>query len=127
MLPGDRIMNGTQSNVVATRRWWKIISRFISFLIFAFVIGFALHRISISLERSPEPAGFARGLLQGALMPMSLPNLVVGNNVTIYAAHNTGLTYKLGYTVGVNGCGALFFGFFFWRVGRWRNNGTGAT
>jgi hypothetical protein len=61
-----------------------------------------------------------RGLL-GALMPMSMPNLLVGRDVTIYSQNNTGLSYKLGYTSGVNGCGAIFFGFFFWRVNRWRN------
>ena len=65
-------------------------------------------------------AGFRRGLVQGALMPMALPNLIVGNDVTIYSQNNTGLTYKLGYTAGVNACGAVFFGLFFWRVNRWR-------
>jgi len=53
-------------------------------------------------------------------MPCALPNLLVGNDVAIYAENNTGRTYKLGYTVGVNGCGAIFFGIFFWRVNRWR-------
>ena len=56
-------------------------------------------------------------------MPMSMPNLLVGKDVSIYAANNTGLTYKLGYTAGVNGCGAIFFGFFFWRVRKWKQNG----
>ncbi len=53
-------------------------------------------------------------------MPAALPNLLMGNDVPIYAEKNTGCTYKLGYTAGVNGCGLLFFGFFFWRVNRWR-------
>lgn len=53
-------------------------------------------------------------------MPMSMPNLLVGRDVTIYSAHNTGVSYKLGYTAGVNGCGAIFFGFLFWRLNRWR-------
>ena len=56
-------------------------------------------------------------------MPMAMPNLLVGRDLTIYSPNNTGLTYKLGYTTGVNGCGALFFGLFFWRVSRWRRNG----
>ena len=59
-------------------------------------------------------------LLHGALMPLALPNLLVGRDVPIYAEHNTGRTYKLGYTAGVNGCGLLFFGFFFRRLARWR-------
>ncbi len=79
-----------------------------------------MRQASSALEKRTEPAGFLRGALQGALMPCALPNLVVGNDVTIYAANNTGRTYKLGYTCGVNACGAFFFGFFFWRVNRWR-------
>jgi hypothetical protein len=53
-------------------------------------------------------------------MPMAMPNLLVGNDVVIYSLHNTGLGYKLGYTIGVNVCGAFFFGCFFWRISRWR-------
>ncbi len=79
-----------------------------------------MRHASSALEKRTEPAGFLRGALQGALMPCALPNLIVGNDVTIYAANNTGRTYKLGYTCGVNACGAFFFGFFFWRVNRWR-------
>jgi len=67
-----------------------------------------------------HPAGFGRGVVDGALMPGALPPLIFGRDVTIYAANNTGRTYKLGYTVGVNGCGALFFGIIYWRVIRWR-------
>ena len=79
-----------------------------------------VHRSSESFDRSTEPAGFARGLLHGALMPLSWPNLLLGHDVTIYAVRNTGRLYKLGYTAGVNGCGVVFFGAFFWRVNRWR-------
>src|SRR5436305_9938336 len=87
----------------------------------ALIVGWMLNRTEAALERSARPAGFSRGVLQGALMPMSMPNLLVGRDVTIYSQNNTGLSYKLGYTSGVNGCGAIFFGFFFWRLNRWRN------
>ena len=107
----------------ATRRRWDIARQIATFLLVAAAVGWTLNRISISLERSQKPAGFGRGMLQGALMPMSMPNLLVGNDVTIYARNNTGLTYKLGYTLGVNGCGLLFFSFFFWRVRSWRRKG----
>jgi len=59
-------------------------------------------------------------------MPLALPNLAVGNDVIIYSENNTGRTYKLGYTVGVNGCGLLFFGIFFWRMSRWRRAAQGS-
>jgi hypothetical protein len=51
---------------------------------------------------------------------MAMPNLLVGRDVVIYSANNAGVPYKLGYTVGVNACGALFFGFLYWRILRWR-------
>jgi hypothetical protein len=96
------------------------LSRVVAVALVALVIGAVLNRIANSLDRSGQPAGFGRGLVQGALMPMAMPNLLVGNDVSIYAARNTGRAYKLGYTLGVNACGAIFFGFFFWRVNRWR-------
>src|SRR3954470_22002580 len=98
----------------------KILKRILSFLLVAVCVGICMRQISVSLSKSTAPAGFARGMLQGALMPGALPNLLVGNDVTIYAPNNTGRTYKLGYTCGVNACGAIFFGWFFWRVSRWR-------
>jgi hypothetical protein len=89
-------------------------------LAIGFSIGWTLNRIQAAFESRAQPAGFGRGILQGALMPMTMPNLLVGHDVSIYAARNTGRTYKLGYTMGVNGCGLLFFGIFFWRVRRLR-------
>jgi hypothetical protein len=79
--------------------------------------------LSAVMNRPSQPshaAGFVRGVVDGALMPGAMPPLIMGRDVVIYAANNTGRTYKLGYTVGVNGCGALFFGIVFWRVTRWR-------
>lgn len=87
----------------------------------AFCIGVVLNLLSAHFEKDTRPAGLVRGMLQGALMPMSMPNLLVGKDVSIYSLHNTGTTYKLGYTLGTNTCGALFFGLFFWRITRWRS------
>src|SRR6267378_6064323 len=87
---------------ISNNRWWKFALRLAAFLILAMLIGWILNRVSNSLERSSQPAGFGRGMLQGALMPMALPNLLVGNDVIIYSRNNTGRTYKLGYTAGVN-------------------------
>ncbi|HYG36333.1 MAG TPA: hypothetical protein VEC99_16185, partial [Clostridia bacterium] len=56
----------------------------------------------------------------GILMPMSFPNLLVGRDISIYSVNNTGINYKLGYTMGVNVCGAVFFGLFYWRLNRWK-------
>jgi hypothetical protein len=104
-----------------TRRLLRVARSVAAIVMFAFVIGWILNRIAGSLERSSRPAGFVRGLVQGALMPMSLPNLLVGKDITIYAVNNTGVHYKLGYTAGTNTAGLIFFGAFFWRVRRWRS------
>lgn len=113
-----------QTQAPALRRWRRVLFRLVLFLLLAFTIGAILNRISSTLERDARPAGFSRGILQGALMPMAFPNLLVGRDVAIYAVKNTGLRYKLGYTAGVNGCGAIFFGCVFWRVVRWRKQST---
>jgi len=97
----------------------KIGLRIACILAVAACIAFGLNRSSARLNHDLRPAGFVKGMIQGALMPLSLPNLVLGNDVTIYAPNNTGRTYKLGYSLGVNLCGAVFFGFFFWRVAQW--------
>jgi hypothetical protein len=64
---------------------------------------------------SKQPAGFAFGMLHGAMMPLSLPSLVIGKDLTIYSPNNAGRIYKIGYICGVNVCGLLFIGPLFWR------------
>jgi hypothetical protein len=113
-------MSDTQVKVSGSKRLGRILLRLGIVLLVAGAIGGLLNHVSASLEVDARPAGFARGVLQGALMPMSMPNLMVGRDVSIYSPNNTGVSYKLGYTAGVNGCGALFFGFLFWRLNRWR-------
>jgi hypothetical protein len=61
-------------------------------------------------ERVP---GFRLGVLHGALMPVALPTLLMGNDVPIYATNNTGRIYKIGYIAGINLCGLAFFGLAF--------------
>jgi hypothetical protein len=99
---------------------WRLVTRLVAIILLAFVIGWILNRVAQQLDRGNRPAGFVRGLVQGALMPASMPNLLIGRDVAIYAMNNNGVFYKLGYTMGVNGCGAVFFGFFYWRLNRWR-------
>ncbi|HTL59286.1 MAG TPA: hypothetical protein VL361_26675 [Candidatus Limnocylindrales bacterium] len=113
-------MTDIQVKVSVWRRVRNVLVRVLGILLLAAAIGIILNYLSSSLERSARPAGFSRGIVQGALMPMSMPNLLVGRDVTIYSQNNTGLSYKLGYTSGVNGCGAIFFGCVFWRLNRWR-------
>lgn len=65
-------------------------------------------------------AGFYTGLLEGALMPAALPGLLAGKDVPIYAPNNEGRGYKIGFILGLNGCGTLFFGVAFWQPRRRR-------
>jgi hypothetical protein len=58
-------------------------------------------------------ADFKYGALHGALMPLSLPALLMGKDVPIYAPNNSGRNYKIGYICGINLCGLLFFGLAF--------------
>lgn len=103
----------------ATPLWKTVIKRVLTLLIVATVFTLILNYSSTSSVKG-EPAGFAKGMLHGALMPGAMPHLLLGEDVTIYAPINTGRTYKLGYTVGVNSCGALFFGILYYRFNRWR-------
>ncbi len=118
-LEPDEAMNERKDS--SARRFRLVATRVAMYLILAFAIGAVLNRVAASLERSAHPAGFRRGMLQGALMPMALPNLLVGRDVMIYSQLNTGVKYKLGYTAGVNACGALFFGVLYWRISQWRS------
>ncbi len=62
--------------------------------------------------------GFGWGMAHGALMPMALPALLMGQDVSIFSEFNSGRSYKLGYICGINVCGLLFFGGAFWRPSR---------
>ncbi|MCP5521201.1 MAG: hypothetical protein H7A46_06595 [Verrucomicrobiales bacterium] len=54
--------------------------------------------------------GFPHGMLHGALMPMALPSLILGQDVDIFADNQNGRPYKIGYICGINLCGLAFFG-----------------
>ena len=74
-------------------------------LALAFGFSWGLNRVARRLDENPEPAGFGRGLAQGALMPFAWPTLLAAQDVVIYAKNNNGIAYKLGYTFGANLCG----------------------
>ena len=111
----------TVSLAVPARPRWSLVTRLACVILLAFSIGWTLNRLAQKLDQTQRPAGFFRGLIQGALMPAAMPNLIIGHDVVIYAKNNNGVFYNLGYTMGVNACGAIFFGMFYWRLKRWRN------
>jgi hypothetical protein len=104
------------------RRWRRRLLGWVGTAACALLLGWLVGATLRADARWQTPPGFGRGLLHGALMPLAWPSLLAGNDQEIYAAHNLGRTYKLGYSLGVNGCGAIFFGWFFRRLQRWRRH-----
>jgi hypothetical protein len=83
-------------------------------ILLGLLFGF-IHSWAATRYYSPErQAGFHLGVVQGALMPAALPGLLMGNDLPIYAPNNIGRGYKIGFLLGINACGTLFFGVGFW-------------
>lgn len=117
-------MNASAATAPTTNaKLLRLAARILLFLAVAWCLGALLNKATARANADPSPAGFGRGALHGAMMPLALPGLLLGRDISIYAEINAGRIYKLGYTVGVNACGLLFFGIFFWRLARWRRAG----
>jgi hypothetical protein len=100
-------------NLTSRRKLW--LKKITIFLIASALLGSAY---GWSLSRAfptDRTFGFGYGMLHGALMPLALPALLLGRDVEIYAADNSGRSYKIGYICGINICGLTFFGSLFWR------------
>src|SRR5271170_2960439 len=97
------------------RRLKKILQKILTLIVVTIVFGYFYSRVSPFAFPKNKTAGFGYGMLHGALMPIALPSLVIGRDVPIYAADNSGRYYKIGYICGINLCGIAFFGPIFWR------------
>lgn len=91
------------------RSWTRALLTVAIALALAWVCGLAMRADA----RRSEPPGLFRGMLHGAMMPVAWPTLMVGHDQDIYASRNSGRTYKLGYSLGVNLSGLVFFGWLF--------------
>ena len=93
------------------RRHWllRLLLTATTAFVFAWLCGAAMRADA----RLTSPPGLFRGMLHGAMMPVAWPALLLGHDQDIYAPHNTGRTYKLGYSLGVNTSGLFFFGWLF--------------
>jgi hypothetical protein len=118
---------GSQAPPALLQRLKHLAMRLAAYLFAFFLIGLIVNFASMSRKEGRVPSGFFRGMIHGAAMPVMMPHLFVGLDPVIYDPNNNGRLYKLGYTVGVNGCGAIFFGATFWRFSRWRRNRNAAT
>jgi hypothetical protein len=88
------------------------------FLIVSALLGWSYGWSSSRAFPPNQTFGFRYGMLHGALMPLALPSLLLGRDVELFAADNTGRPYKIGYICGINLCGLAFFGPLFWRPAR---------
>lgn len=100
------------------RDWVMRVSGLIRLLVVGLVLGWLYGAVSPRLYPEGKPLGFFYGMLHGGFMPMALPALLMGSDVSIYAAGADGRRYKLGYIAGINVCGLVFFGSAFWRPQR---------
>jgi hypothetical protein len=100
----------------------KILRKAVVFVIVTLFLGWFYGWASPWAFPKNETVGFGYGMLHGAMMPMALPSLVMGKDVPIYAADNSGRFYKIGYICGINLCGLAFFGPLFWRPKHGANN-----
>ncbi|MGB7769395.1 MAG: hypothetical protein WBN22_11160 [Verrucomicrobiia bacterium] len=86
------------------------------------ILGLAQAWAASRCYKPEHVAGFHMGLLHGMLMPAALPGMLMGNDPPIYAPNNSGRPYKIGYILGLNTCGTVFFGVAFWRPRSWRRS-----
>ena len=95
--------------------WFK---KIVCFLIASLLLGWFYGWSSPRAFPRNTTFGFGYGMLHGALMPLALPSLLLGQDVEIFATDNSGRSYKIGYICGINVCGLSFFGPLFWRPRR---------
>ena len=116
MLPG---MEAPAHGQTPSSRWpsWlkRLAAKAITLILLGVIFGFGYDWAAPRFYGPERPAGFRFGVLHGALMPTALPSLLLGKDVPIYTANNTGRAYKLGYIAGINLCGLVFFGVAFRR------------
>jgi hypothetical protein len=91
----------------------EITIKIIALVVLGVVLGFVQAWAASRCYKPDHVAGFCMGLLHGFLVPAALPGLLMGNNLPIYATNNSGRLYNIGYLLGLNTCGALFFGITF--------------
>ena len=95
---------------VKPRRWPPWGTRVAGLIVATLIIGWAFAWAQSGSYQADRTAGFWLGLVHGAVMPAALPCLLAGKDVPIFAANNTGRTYKVGFLFGINCSGMVFFG-----------------
>jgi hypothetical protein len=95
-----------------------IIFKFVVMTLFVFVLAIGQGWAARNTYKPEQCADFKVGLLHGFLMPAAFPGLLGGHDLPIYATNNNGRNYKVGYILGLNTCGSVFFGLAYWGMNR---------
>ena len=112
------VANATDPSAEPISKTKVIVIKFVAMTVISLALIFAQGWAAPRYYQPDYRAGFYTGLLEGALMPAALPGLVGGSDVPIYAPNNVGRGYKIGYILGLNGCGTFFFWVAFWKPRR---------
>jgi hypothetical protein len=91
----------------------ELLVKFVILTLFTAALGFAQGWATTRYYKPEQMPGLRMGFLHGFLMPAALPGLVMGHDLPIYASNNQGPPYKIGYIIGLNTCGTIFFGISF--------------
>ena len=76
---------GTRSS-----KWKTLVVKVIVLVVLGLLLGAAYDWAAARMYGPDRLPGFRLGVLHGALMPVALPTLLMGRDVPIYAASNTG-------------------------------------
>jgi hypothetical protein len=95
---------------IRSSKWKTLVVKVVVLVVLGLLLGAAYDWAAPRMYGPDRLPGFRLGVLHGALMPVALPTLLMGRDVPIYAATNTGRIYKIGYIAGINLCGMTFFG-----------------
>ncbi len=114
MTESDEIAVPPTAAPVRTVRVKLIVTKFIALTVLTVALAVLQAWAAPRFYKADRMVGFRIGLLEGALMPAALPGLLTGHDLSIYAPNNSGRPYNIGYILGINACGTLFFGIAFW-------------
>src|SRR5690242_8685507 len=87
------------ASVPASQPSWvkKVAIKAATLILSGLLLGVAYDWAAPRLYGPERVAGFGLGMAHGALMPVALPSLLMGNDVPIYSPSKTGRIYKIGY------------------------------
>lgn len=107
----------------ASAKGRRLGAKIAALVLLGLLLGFTQDWAASRFYGPEREAGFHSGVVQGALMPAALPALLMGKDVPIYAPANEGRSYKIGYIMGINLCGTVFFGLAMWQPRRQKLKG----